>query len=631
MGKNTARWRPRTWEVLLLLFLLATLTAEVGLAVGTLGPSASQPVASAAAGASPDVVPSASARSSTEPGETLGTAGTPLSQLVGQKLMVAMDGTTPSAELLGRISRGEVGGVILFGSNIVSAGQVRALTRQLRAAARAGGQPPLLISTDQEGGIIKRLAWAPPTLTPPAMGQLRDPSTAQEQGLEAGYVLRCAGINNNLAPVADVPSSTASFMYLGGRTWSFDAGVTAALSDAFATGLESGGDVPAMKHFPGIGYAAENTDDEVVTIAASKADLAPGLLPYRAAIDHGIPMIMLSNATYSAYDSVNAAGWSHAIAVDLLRTTLGFQGVTITDSLTGTADSRDVSAISLARKAAKAGTDMILITGTEANSARAYARLLQDAQSGALPLATLEASYDRILALKATLHRPVDDTTAPAVTAPKSRLYAPSTLVDGSVPVRTAWSASDPCAVSGYRLERRADASGWIGQGLPGTLSTSINESLAVNATYRYGAAAADGAGNWSGAAKGPFFEPALRESSTSNVAYLGQWTRDEGGAYSGGSTRWASVAGASASYTFTGTSIGWVAAVGPTRGSADVYVDGALRSTIDLWAATRDTRRIVFAASWPTNGSHTIQIVVRGSPGHARVDVDAFVSLGQP
>ena len=630
---RTTRWRPRTWEVLLLVSLLATLTAEVGFAVGTFGPS---PQATSLARTDPTATtatapgePSPSAPGAPSP--TGGASGTPLSELIGQKLMVAMDGTTPSAALLGRIQRGEIGGVILFSFNIASAGQVRALTKQLQAAATAGGQPPLLISTDQEGGIVKRLPWAPPTLTPPAMGELGSAATAQEQGLETGYVLRCAGINNNLAPVADVPASTASFMYQRGRTWSFDAGVTSTLSDAFATGLEAGGDVPAMKHFPGIGYATENTDDEVVTISRSKADLAPGLLPYQAAIGHGIPMIMLSNATYTAYDSVNAAGWSHAIVGDLLRDTLGFQGVTITDSLSGTASSRDVSATSLARKAAKAGTDMLLLTGSEAGSSRAYARLLEDAQSGALPVTTLQASYDRILALKDTLHHPVADTVPPTVVAPTSRLYAPATLGVGSVPVRTAWSASDPCAVSGYGLQRRNEAGVWVPQGLASATSTSAKQSLAAGSTYRYGVKAADGAGNWSELAKGPAFEPVIVQSNSPSVAFSGAWTLVNDARFSGGGTRFATAAGASASWTFTGTSVGWVAALGPTRGSADVYIDGELRQTVDLHASERTTMQVVFVASWPTEGSHTIQIVVAGTPGHARVDVDAFAQLIRP
>ena len=87
------------------------------------------------------------------------------------------------------------------------------------------------------------------------MGDLGSASTAEAQGEATAHVLRCAGINTNLAPVADVPTSTASFMYQRGRTWSFDASMTATLSDAFATGLGAGGNVAVMKHFPGLGFA----------------------------------------------------------------------------------------------------------------------------------------------------------------------------------------------------------------------------------------------------------------------------------------------------------------------------------------------------------------------------------------
>jgi beta-glucosidase-like glycosyl hydrolase len=222
-----------------------------------------------------------------------------------------------------------------------------------------------------------------------------------------------------------------------------------------------------MKHFPGIGFAVRNTDDFPVTITATEAQLAPGLLPYRAAIANDIPMIMLSNADYTAYDAANGAGWSHAVTVDLLRTELGFEGVTITDSLSGTAAARGVSAISLARKAAKAGTDMFLLTGSETATANAYTRLLDDAEDGTIPLATLQESYERILALKASLPETVTDATPPEVAAPRSRLYAPSTLGATRVPVRTTWSASDPCAIFRYGLDRRVDASGWIARASP--------------------------------------------------------------------------------------------------------------------------------------------------------------------
>jgi beta-N-acetylhexosaminidase len=326
-----------------------------------------------------------------------------LAQLVGQKLVVRMDGTTPSADLLGRIRRGEVGGVILLGFNITTPSALMALTAQLRGAAAAGAQPHLLIAVDQEGGSVKRIPWAPPTLSAQQMGRMNSAATARDQGAKAGAALRGLGINVDFAPVADVPASTSSFMYKAGRTFSFKATRTAVLADAFASGLESKGVRATMKHFPGIGFATRNTDAYVVTIGATRAALAPGLLPYRTAIAHHIPLIMLSNATYSAYDTVNAAGWSRAIQVNLLRQSLGFTGVTITDSLDGTAHARGLPTSLLAVRAARAGTDMILMTGSEASTRAVYATLLADAKSGYIQTDRLQASYTRILALKAGL------------------------------------------------------------------------------------------------------------------------------------------------------------------------------------------------------------------------------------
>jgi beta-N-acetylhexosaminidase len=555
-------------------------------------------------------------------------AGPPLERLVGQKLMVAMSGTTPTSSLLGRIQRGELGGVILFGHNITTAAAVRSLSAKLQAAAKAGGQPPLLIATDQEGGSVKRIPWAPPTLSPPRMGEHDDASEAAAQGKATGIVLRCAGINDDLAPVADVPASADSFIERQGRAWSRSAAVTARLASAFAVGLVAGGDVPAMKHFPGLGYATKNTDTTAVTITASAAALDPGLAPYRTAIANHVPMVMLSNATYTAWDSANAAGWSHAISVDLLRGRLGFTGVTITDSLTGTAASRHVSPTSLAVKAARAGTDMLLLSGSEAATAASYTALLDAARSGSIPRATLESSYARIVALKGTIHGPVADAAAPTVAAPRDGLYAPSTLGSTSVPVRTAWSATDPCGVSGYALHRSLDGGPYATQSLASPTSTSVVRSLAIGGRERYRVKATDGAGNTGAWTYGATTQAFLRESSSSYVVTTGSWGSVAGSGYSGGSTRYASAAGASASYTFTGTSVGWVAATGPTRGAAKVYLDGAYVRTVDLHASTTSLRRIVFAANWATRASHTIRIVVVGTTGHPRVDVDAFVRL---
>lgn len=332
-----------------------------------------------------------------------GASGPNLKQMVGQKLMVTMAGRKMGGNLAGRIRRGEIGGIVLLARNVTTRSALRRLTRQLQRAAAQGGQPPLLISIDQEGGSVKRIRWAPPTMTVPEMGRIGSTTVARSQGARTGIALRRLGINVDLAPVADVPRSRASFMLQQGRTFSFDSKSTARLASAFASGLTSRGVLATMKHFPGIGMSTRNTDRLVDTIRASKAGLRPDLRPYRLAIDHGIPMIMLSNATYTAFDRRNAAGWSRAIAHKLLRRDLGFKGVSITDSLNGTANARGMKVRTLATRAARAGTDMILMTGSERSSSRLYATLLAKARQGSIPTATLRASYDRIIDLKERL------------------------------------------------------------------------------------------------------------------------------------------------------------------------------------------------------------------------------------
>jgi beta-N-acetylhexosaminidase len=326
-----------------------------------------------------------------------------LTQMVGQKLIVSMDGATPSASLLGRARRGQIGGVIIHRYNFASAAQLRAITRKLQEAAADGGQPRLLIAVDQEGGPVKTVSWIPPTLSAWRMGELGSSETAGRQGRRTGAALRDLGVNTDLAPVADVPASRASFMYQQGRTWSFSARKTARLANAFAVGLGDRHALATVKHFPGIGFATRNTDSHVVRITATRGQLAPGLEPYRLAVVNHVPLIMLSNALYSAYDRHNAAGWSRAIGTTLLRGELGFQGVTITDSLDGAAHARRISTDPLAIRAARAGTDLILLTGSEAASRSVYTSLLRAASDGRIGHARLLASYQRIAALKTGL------------------------------------------------------------------------------------------------------------------------------------------------------------------------------------------------------------------------------------
>ena len=330
-------------------------------------------------------------------GEAVMGRSTPLRFLIGQRFVVAMNGTVPSAALLERARRGEIGGVILFGANVVDQTQLRRLTASLQLAARTGGQPPLLIATDQEGDRIRRVPWAGPALATDELGRL-DGARLQAEGAASGRALRAVGINLDLAPVADVPGPR-SFMALEGRTFGSSPDAVGRAVVAFAQGLAAERVAATVKHFPGIGRATRNTDRTAVEIAVGGAALAKvDLVPFRASIRAGVPVVMISNATYPALDS-KPAPWSTAIQ-RLLRRDLGFSGATITDALEGAARTRGRTPALVASLAIQAGVDFVLLTGSEAASAAAYDRALAAAQRGAISERSLRISYDRILALK---------------------------------------------------------------------------------------------------------------------------------------------------------------------------------------------------------------------------------------
>ena len=138
-------------------------------------------------------------------------------------------------------------GVILFADNVAGGiADTRRLTEELQRAAREGHNPPLLIMTDQEGGTVKRLP-GPPDLPASAM---TSNSMAFKQGVATGSMLRAAGVNVDLAPVADVERAGGSF--LGSRAFGSSPSLVAGRACAFAQGLQSQQIAYTLKHFPGL-------------------------------------------------------------------------------------------------------------------------------------------------------------------------------------------------------------------------------------------------------------------------------------------------------------------------------------------------------------------------------------------
>jgi len=402
VGRRSVGWLDPL-HLALLLGLILALALVVGPARGS-GRSGAAPASGAA---SSPTRPALQPRAASNGIEALGPAGRlptarvagapTVRELVGQRFVVALSGTTPSPALLGRVRRGEIGGVILFGANVVGQAQLRRLTATLQNAARDARRPPLLIATDQEGGKVRRLPWAGPLPSATALGRL-EPKAIRSEGLASGKALRLAGVNVNLAPVADVPRS-GSFMALEERTFAGSPAAVARATVAFARGLAGARVAAAAKHFPGIGRASRNTDRTAVELAVSRQEIdRSDLVPFRDAIAGGVPIVMISNATYPALDS-KPAPWSTKVQ-SLLRDDLGFRGVTISDALDGAAATRGRALASVAALAAEAGVDLLLLTGSEASSTAAFERVADTAERGLIPRAALQASYTRIMTLK---------------------------------------------------------------------------------------------------------------------------------------------------------------------------------------------------------------------------------------
>jgi GH25 family lysozyme M1 (1,4-beta-N-acetylmuramidase) len=222
----------------------------------------------------------------------------------------------------------------------------------------------------------------------------------------------------------------------------------------------------------------------------------------------------------------------------------------------------------------------------------------------------------------------VSDGIAPTVTPPNGYLRAVGILGSATTPVTSRWPASDPSGILSYRLQRQVNGGSWSSVSLPSATTTAINQALTINATYRYRVLVTDRAGNATAWVAGRAFVPRRTQQSSSSIVYHGTWHTVSTTSASGGSLKYATAAGASATYTFSGSNIAWVASRGPSRGSAKVYIDGVYTATVSLYKSTSVSRSLVYAKGWATNGTHTIKIVVVGTAGHPRVDIDAFVRL---
>ncbi|SEG89105.1 beta-N-acetylhexosaminidase [Actinacidiphila yanglinensis] len=262
------------------------------------------------------------------------------SQRVGQLFMTAVSSTGMTTSESRAITAGRVGSVFLKGHTSAGAASVRTVTARVRTLASAvrGVSLGMFISTDQEGGQVQALNGPGFSAIPSAVTQgTWSTSVLQANAATWARQLRGAGVNMNLAPVADTvpPDQVTVNAPIGklDREYGTNPSTVASHSTAFLRGMKQSGVVPTIKHFPGLGRANGNTDftagvkDTVTTTNDSF------LQPFRAGIQAGTPFVMVSSAIYTRIDPRNQAAFSTAVIRTLLRGTLGFKGAVISDDL----------------------------------------------------------------------------------------------------------------------------------------------------------------------------------------------------------------------------------------------------------------------------------------------------------
>lgn len=290
-----------------------------------------------------------------------------LEQKVGQVLMVASPVTGPDAESLFALDTLTVGNVFMKGRSTAGqvgiAAQVAAVTSHLTGSGTAGVRP--FVATDQEGGLVQIMQGPGFDIMPQAIeqGQLTE-AALRADASRWGRQLAAVGVNVNLAPVLDtVPS--ASFAPQNapigafGREFGYTPEIVASHGLAFAQGMMSAGVDPTVKHFPGLGRVTLNTDvsAEVRDDITVRNDAY--LLPFREAVNAGVPWLMISNAYYPKIDPTNLAPFSTVIVNDMVRGDLGFTGIIVSDDI---CDAVQVSGVPIDER----GVDFIAAGGTMA-------------------------------------------------------------------------------------------------------------------------------------------------------------------------------------------------------------------------------------------------------------------------
>jgi beta-N-acetylhexosaminidase len=324
-----------------------------------------------------------------------------LDEKLGQLIIIQFTHVTYTPGQAALVGPFQPGGVILYGYAMGTADQVRSLL----TGAQRDSRIPMFTFTDQEGGVVDRLAgYTGPHMGAPEIAATGSPRVATQQGARAARDLRSLGFNADLAPDVDVALVNGPDQW--GRTFGKVPQTVTTYAGAWLQGLQGQDVVGCLKHFPGLGAATTDAHTSLPVIDRSRAQFeATELAPYRALIATGqVGMVMSTDVLIPALDPKMPAELSRPIITGILREKLHFDGVAITDALYMAGITEQWSFTRAAVLAIEAGNDMIMAPWNPAMIRGVLAGLKAALASGELSMAQLDASVQRILALKLRYH-----------------------------------------------------------------------------------------------------------------------------------------------------------------------------------------------------------------------------------